>query len=176
VRQSGQPLAQRVLAHLWLGLLLLVLWLGWASPTAAATHTYHERPGQTTYRSQQSLRDRSDLAWQATLFKRYSAGNLEGIYLRLVGFPGVTQVATGQPLKINTGTGLTWQAAPLLDLQTPALPDNVGQYDFQPVLADLKGAVPLELEVPLRRGTARLAVAPFVVEEWCQLKDWQVSP
>ncbi|MBD2260366.1 DUF3122 domain-containing protein [Pseudanabaena sp. FACHB-2040] len=167
---GGKPLQR------WLVGLLLALVLVWAAPAAAATHTYHERPGQTTYRSQQSLRDRTDRAWQATLFKRFIGGELQGIYLRLVGFPGMTQVAAQQPLQISTGTGLAWQAASSLDPQTQNLPDNVGQYDLQPVLADLKGAIPLELVVPLRRGEAHLAVAPFVVEEWRSLRDQAETP
>ncbi|MBD0333939.1 MAG: DUF3122 domain-containing protein [Cyanobacteria bacterium Co-bin13] len=164
-------LGSKPLQWLLVGLLLGLMWLGWAAPVGAATHTYHERPGQTTYRSQQSLRDRTDRAWQATLFKRYVGGNLQGIYLRLVGFPGVIQVAAQQSLQINTGTGLVWQAEPSLDPQTQNLPDNVGQYDLQSVLADLKGAIPLELVVPLRRGEAHLTVAPFVVEEWRSLNQ-----
>lgn len=152
-------------------LLAMVLLPGGNAPALANLHTYHERPGQTTYRSQVSLRDRSDLAWQATLFKRYHGPQLQGIYLRLVGFPGVVTVASDSPLNISTGTGLTWQVMPELDPQTQQLPENVTQYPFQAVLADLKGAIPLEMIVPLCQGQSRLAIAPFVVEEWLTLAD-----
>ncbi|HEY9877891.1 MAG TPA: DUF3122 domain-containing protein [Leptolyngbyaceae cyanobacterium] len=156
-----------LLAILLVGLLTLSCLPAWAS-----VHTYHERPGQTTYRSQQSLRDQKDRAWQATLFKRYVGGDWQGIYLRLVGFPGSATVNANQPLVVDTGAGLRWEAPSSLDPQTQLLPENVGQYDFESVLKDLSGAIPLRLEIPLqRRNTARLTAAPFVVEEWRSLRD-----
>jgi hypothetical protein len=57
-------------------------------PAQASLHTYRERPGQVTVRSQQSLRDARDRAWQAVAFKRWQQGQYQGTYLRLVGFPG----------------------------------------------------------------------------------------
>ena len=159
--------------RLWIACLLVVLAVGLVgpSPAVASIHTYHERPGQTTYRSQQSLRDRTDQAWQATLFKRYVDDDLQGVYLRLVGFPGLVAVDKRQPLSVTTGTGLDWRLPPSLDPQTQTLPDNVAQYDAQPLLSDLKGAIPLEMGVPLSIGVARFVVAPFVTEEWLELAD-----
>ena len=136
----------------------------------ASVHVYHERPGQTTLRSQQSLRDRSDRSWQAILFKRYRPDGLEGLYLRLVGFPGVVEVAPQRPLTIDTGTSLRWQASPKLDPPTPALPSNTNQYDLSEVMADLQKAVPLTLVVPLRgNATSQIIVPPYAVREWRQL-------
>ncbi|HEY9762254.1 MAG TPA: DUF3122 domain-containing protein [Trichocoleus sp.] len=170
-------LTQRRRVGLLAILLAGLLSLGCAAPAWAAVHTYHERPGQTTYRSQQSLRDQMDRAWQATLFKRYVGGSLQGVYLRLVGFPGNATVQFGRPLVIDTGAGLRWEALPSLDPQTQQLPENVGQYDFQGVLQDLVGAIPLRLEIPLQGSrAARLTAAPFVVEEWRSLRDLGTSP
>ncbi|MBW4463067.1 MAG: DUF3122 domain-containing protein [Nodosilinea sp. WJT8-NPBG4] len=164
--------------HLWralrltiLALLLgCVLLLAMAEPALASIHTYHEQPGQTTYRSRQSLRDQSDLAWQATVFKRYTEGIFQGTYLRLVGFPGQATTDPGRDLVVETGTSAQWQAPRQLDPQTQALPDSVAQYSMDAVLDDLQHPIPLTLRVPLQGGgTARLVAAPYVVEEWLQL-------
>lgn len=136
----------------------------------ASVHVYHERPGQTTLRSQQSLRDRNDRSWQTILFKRYRADGLDGIYLRLVGFPGVVDVDPQKPLTINTGTALHWQAHPKLDPPTPALPSNTNQYDIAEVLGDLQQAVPLTLVIPLQgKAISEIVVPPYAVKEWREL-------
>ncbi|MGP1375214.1 MAG: DUF3122 domain-containing protein [Almyronema sp.] len=147
----------------------LILLLSTA-PALASTHVYQERPGQVTYRSQQSLRDRQDRSWQAVLFKRYQTETLEGIYLRLVGFPGLVAVEQSQPLTIATGTALTWQAPAARDRTLQQLPTNAGQYDVQTAIAQLAGNIPLQLEVPLQGGgVAEIVAAPFVVREWRSL-------
>ncbi|WP_346291845.1 DUF3122 domain-containing protein [Sphaerothrix gracilis] len=150
-------------------LVCLVLLLT-TSPALASTHVYQERPGQLTYRSQQSLRDRQDRAWQAVLFERFQGETLEGVYLRLVGYPGLVAVDQTQPLTIATGTTLAWQALPARDRTLRELPGNAGQYDLQTAIAQLEGNIPLQLEVPLQGGgVAELTAAPFVVREWRSL-------
>ena len=156
--------------------LLMLVWIATMAVTAvplpvwASIHTYHERPGQTTVRSQQSLRDRNDQAWQAIAFKRYRPDGLEGLYLRLVGFPGAVTIAPQRPLLVDTGTTLSWQAPVKLDPLTPALPDNTNQYDGATFMADLEKDIPLILKVPLQgRSDAELVVPPYVVHEWRQL-------
>ena len=140
-------------------------------PAVASIHTYHEQPGQTTLRSRQSLRDQNDLAWQATLFKRYHDGADPSLYLRLVGFPGQVTIAPRQkpagnyrhPGRVEcfTQPGCKKRRHCLL---------MSGQYRFDQVVAELREAIPLTLVVPLNSGTtARLVVAPFVVQEWLQL-------
>ncbi|ESA36077.1 hypothetical protein N836_08845 [Leptolyngbya sp. Heron Island J] len=139
-------------------------------PALASVHVYHERPGQTTVRSQQSLRDRNDLSWQAILFKRYRPDGLEGMYLRLVGFPGVVDIAPQKPLTIDTGTAFRWQANPKLDPPTPALPSNTNQYDVTDVMTDLQKAIPLTLAVPLQgKAASEIIVPPYAVKEWREL-------
>lgn len=151
-----------------LGLAVLLL-LVTAAPAWASVHTYHEQPGQTTYRSRQSLRDQRDLAWQATVFKRYQGSAVQGVYLRLVGFPGQVTVDRQGGLAIETGTTAHWVAPYALDPQTPAtvLPDNVSQYDMAPILTALPRPIPLTLAVPLAgRSPAQIVVPPYVVAEW----------
>ncbi|MGB7085217.1 MAG: DUF3122 domain-containing protein [Phormidesmis sp.] len=141
-----------------------------ATPLLASIHTYQERAGQTTFRSKQSLRDRSDRSWQVILFKRYQENNLQGLYLRLVGFPGIVLVDSQKPLKISTGASAQWQADPALDPQTPDLPENANQYDVAAAIADLRGDIPLQVDIPLRGGSiAQLVVPPFAVHEWRDL-------
>ena len=138
----------------------------------ASIHTYQEKPGQTTFRSKQSLRDRSDRSWQVILFKRYQAKELQGLYLRLVGFPGVVTLDSQQPIVIATGTSKQWIAQPVLDPQTQALPENASQYDVAAALNDLAGDIPLQIAIPLVGGkTAQLVVPPFAVHEWRDLSS-----
>lgn len=166
------------MAYLWraLRLTLLALLLGClllltlAEPAVASVHTYHEQPGQTTYRSRQSLRDQTDMAWQATVFKRYKDGHLEGVYLRLVGFPGQGLVDRQGELSVQTGTTTQWATAPCLDSQTQSLPNNVAQYDVATILSRIQRPGPLTLVVPLAaKRSAKLVVAPYIVEEWLQV-------
>lgn len=139
-------------------------------PVLASVHVYHERPGQTTLRSQQSLRDRNNRSWQAILFKRYRADGLDGMYLRLVGFPGVVDVDPQKPLLINTGTSLQWQAMPKLDPPTPGLPSNTNQYEVADVMDELRKAIPLTLAVPLQsKASSEIIVPPYAVKEWRKL-------
>lgn len=156
-----------------LALLLAVFVLvGAAAPAVASLHTYQEQPGQVTHRSRLSLRDQRDRAWQAVAFKRLQQGQLQGIYLRLVGFPGSVVVDRQRPITLLSLTGQQWQAQPQLDPQTPRqkLPDNVWQYDLAPFLAALDHAKPLELRIPLQnQDIAEMAIAPFVVKEWLSL-------
>ncbi|HSM84068.1 MAG TPA: DUF3122 domain-containing protein [Nodosilinea sp.] len=158
----------RVLAlALLLGILLM---LAIAPPALASVHTYHEQPGQTTYRSRQSLRDQTEGAWQVTVFKRSTPAGETGVYLRLVGFPGRSRVDGQGSLLVQTGTATQWTAPARLDGQTQDLPDNVGQYDFAAVLAELPQPIPLTLVVPVAGAApARLVVAPYVVQEWLQI-------
>ena len=146
--------------------------IGLPQSAISSIHTYREIPGQVTYRSKLSLRDRRDQAWQAILFKRLQADTLQGIYLRLVGFPGRVEVDPSSPLQIETGTELQWQANPAVDQATLTLPANVGQYDVQSLIRHLAGDIPLQLRIPLKAGrTAELLAPPFVVKEWRSLAD-----
>ncbi|MGB3293908.1 MAG: DUF3122 domain-containing protein [Phormidesmis sp.] len=141
-------------------------------PVTASIHTYQEKPGQTTFRSKQSLRDRSDRSWQVILFKRYQADGLQGLYLRLIGFPGLVALDARQPIVIATGASAQWTAQPALDPQTQSLPENASQYDVAAAIAGLAGDIPLQVNIPLAGGeTAQLVVPPFAVHEWRDLNS-----
>ena len=71
----------------------------------ASVHTYPESSTQVMYRSQQSLRDLQDQAWQAVLFKRMEHGVVDSLHLRLVGFPGQVELTHPEALRITTGDG-----------------------------------------------------------------------
>ncbi|NEQ51666.1 MAG: DUF3122 domain-containing protein [Leptolyngbya sp. SIO3F4] len=164
----------------WLisALLCIVLSLfGYIPPAQASVHVYHERPDQTTLRSQQSLRDRNDRSWQAILFKRYRADDgVEEMYLRLVGFPGIVDVDPQKPLFINTGTSLQWKAIPKLDQATPTLPSNTNQYDIADVINQLQKSIPLTLAVPLQgKAASEIIVPPYAVQEWRELAKQRVE-
>lgn len=165
---------RRIILALVLSIMVL---LATAAPAWASIHTYQEQPGQTTYRSRQSLRDQRDMAWQATVFKRYQGQTVQGIYLRLVGFPGQVAVDRQGDLTIDTGTTAHWAAPYALDPQTPAsvLPENVSQYDMSAVLETLPRPIPLTLTVPLGgQSSAQIVVAPYIVAEWITIA--QTSP
>lgn len=166
----------RLLATFLSLLVVFMITLSPAEPATASIHTYHEQPGQTTLRSRQSLRDQNDLAWQATLFKRYQQDSAPALYLRLVGFPGQVTLDPAANLQIQTGTTLEWSAAPAVDSPALILPDNVAQYRVDHVLSGLRDPIPLTLVLPLRGAApARLVVAPFVVEEWLQLNGMEAA-
>jgi hypothetical protein len=157
-------------------LLAILLLLALAEPALASVHTYHEQPGQTTYRSRQSLRDQRGLAWQATVFKRYTPAGLQGVYLRLVGFPGRNAIDGQGQLRVETGTSAQWAVPPRLDPQTQALPDNALQYEVTAILSELRRPLPLTLVVPLAGArAAQILVPPYVVEEWLRIYAMDVS-
>ena len=134
----------------------------------AAVHAYPESSAQVMYRSQQSLRDSQDQAWQAVLFKRTKQGDIDSLHLRLVGFPGRAELTHPQALRMTTGNGEVF-TAPDVSNQAPELV-NVGEYDFFEVLTQLEQDPPLRLSLPLRgRHEVDLLVPPFVVREWHQV-------
>jgi len=173
-RRFGQKLWQ-----VWgcLGLLMLTVWLAGMPVAQASVHVYHERPGQVTVRSRLSLRDFSDRAWQAIAFKRTQGDTLPGYYLRLVGFPGAVEVDRQQPIALISPTGQSWRLEWAVDPQAKTLPPNVGQFDLAPLLTDIDHALPLEVQLPLVGDEpAEMAIAPFIVAEWLEVKTSTASP
>lgn len=167
----GYQIRQWVSGLLLGGLILCIyLMVGNSQPAIASVHTYPEASGQVMYRSLQSLRDRSDNAWQAVLFKRLKLGQLDCLHLRLVGFPGFTELAHPKPLQITTGTGQVWTAADVF--AESSLPANVGEYDLLQVMAQLDKDTPLRLSLPLEgERVVELVVPPFAVREWRRVFD-----
>lgn len=162
----------RGLKFWWRSLALLCLWgcvsLAGHKGAIAAVHTYPESSVQVMHRSQQSLRDAQDQAWQAVLFKRTKQGEIDSLHLRLVGFPGRAELRHPQALRMTTGNGEVFTAPDVSD-QAPELV-NVGEYDFLEVMTLLEQDPPMRLSLPLRSGhEVDLLVPPFVVREWHQV-------
>ena len=136
----------------------------------ASIHTYPESSTQIMYRSQQSLRDISDRAWQAILYKKIESGQLKTLRLRLVGFPGMIKLAHPQELQITTGTGKLWNAEDVLI--NSSFPANVGEYNFLEVMKNLDYDTPLRLNLSLQDSSrAEIVVPIFAVKEWRRLCD-----
>ncbi|KAI9133126.1 DUF3122 domain-containing protein [Acaryochloris sp. CCMEE 5410] len=164
-----------MLRRLVILLLVLLSLTIYPLPVQAETHLYQEKPGQVTLRSQQSLQDQAKRSWQTILFKRYVDNQLEGIFLRLVGFPGQVEVAPEQPLQLSIADQFLWQSQPAMDGTTLMLPENVGQYNVQPLLENLESDTRLVLEIPLVSGlTANIVAPPAVIHEWREVT--QFSP
>ncbi|WP_299485018.1 DUF3122 domain-containing protein [Acaryochloris sp. IP29b_bin.137] len=164
-----------MLRRLWaMGLVILSLTLC-STPALAEVHLYQEKPGQVTVRSQQSLQDQAQHSWQAVLFKRYINDQLEGIFLRLVGFPGQVEVLADQPLQFRVADQFPWKSNPAIDASTLMLPNNVGQYDVQPLLEHLDSDTRLVIAIPLATGlSATIEASPSVIREWREVT--QFSP
>lgn len=159
----------RTVVVLRLGVLVASVLLGWMLPfsagsAVASVHSYFTESYGVVHRSLNPLRDRNDLAWQVILFQQQRLGEPTTIHLRLVGFPGRAHVQPAQPLRVTSATE-TWFAADVLAPTSP-LPDNVGEYDFQPVITQLASNAPLYLSLPTQPQPTELVVPPFVVKEW----------
>ena len=150
----------------WVILFWAVLVVG--CPAALASiHHYPEGTDRVMVRSLQTLRDRSDRAWQLVMFNRLTAGKSKSLHLRLVGFPGVIELTHPHPLLITTGTEQVLSAADRLT-GTEFAP-NVGEYDLRDVMAQLDSNTPLRLALPIAPQPVELLVPPFVVQEWRQI-------
>ena len=134
-----------------------------SKPAAAFVEKEYEAPGKILYKSRHSLRDRSGNAWQIIFFKRYTNDELSTIALRLVGFPGVVEVAHPQRLKLSTATN-EFTAVDMFSQESPAT--NVGQYDLKNILAELPTNKALRLLIPNKRNGYPLRVPPSLVMEW----------
>lgn len=162
-----------------IGVLLFLVVISGSPAALASIHTYPEGQERVMYRSLQTLRDRSNRAWQVVLFKRMQSDQVESLHLRLVGFPGVTELEHPQPLQITTGTEQVWQAPDAL--RGGEFDPNVGEYDVLAMLTQLDSNTPLRLAMPVKQraitpsqfpeGVIELPIPPFVVQEWRQLVD-----
>ncbi|MBD1913482.1 MULTISPECIES: DUF3122 domain-containing protein [unclassified Leptolyngbya] len=144
-------------------------------PGAIATiHTYPEVGTQVMYRSLQALRDASDQSWQTVFYKRVKDGMVQSIHLRLVGFPGVTELVHPRSLQFSDRNGHTWEAPDIFAESNldPNLATNVGEYDVIPVVQAFETGRSLWLQVSVTGGeTVEIPVPPFAVREWQQVLD-----
>jgi len=156
---------------LLLGSLILFLFLGLgivpAQPAHATVSQVKESAQQIVYRAQHSLPDSAGNTWQVLLFKRVKASKVDSLFLRLVGFPGVTEFAHPQALQIQAGQQ-TWSAPDFFATQAPAA--NVGQYDLGGLALPTQGT--LSLSLPLSgQSEVSLKISPTVLQEWRVVMD-----
>lgn len=147
-----------------------------ASPAMAALRQLEEAPGQVVYQSRQTLKDQHGNSWQAIAFKRVYANGENTVELRLVGFPGVTEIDHSQPLTLTTSLGktltLTDISSHIFTENTPLQP-NISQYDLQPLLPELQTGIPLKLTLPMmNHQTVNLKISPALVEEWQTVSNY----
>lgn len=144
-------------------------------PANATIRELEEQPGQTVYQARQTLKDQAGRTWQAIAFKRMKPDGTASFNLRLVGFPGSISIDRQQPLQLSNSLGevLTAEDASSQIFSDADAPEpNVGQYDLQPVLADLRMELPWRLTIPNTAGDAiALSLPPSFVQEWQTLNQ-----
>ncbi|MGP1384379.1 MAG: DUF3122 domain-containing protein [Thainema sp.] len=139
-------------------------------PALAAIRQLEEAPGQVVYQSRQTLKDQHNNSWQAIAFKRIQPDANPQVYLRLVGFPGTADIDRSQPLVLTSSMGQTLEAADassriFTDASAPE--PNVGQYNLQPILAELRAELPWRLQIPAAEGVkVTLPVPSSIIQEW----------
>lgn len=154
---------------LFVGVLVLLLFLGWggftAAPGLAEIRQAEEAPGQMLYQSRHSLPDRAGHSWQVVLFKRVKSGQVASVSLRLVGFPGIAEFVHPQPLEIKIGSEKTLTAEDMFAEESPA--PNVGQYNIKGVLLQLPTNTRVLLSLPMTGDRSiDLPIPPSIVLEW----------
>jgi len=151
-------------------LLAFLVVFGGMSGAIASVHTYPDKD-QVMYRSLQTLRDERGQAWQTVFYKRVKDGMVGEVHLRLVGFPGVTELRHPRSLHITDGTGKAWDAPDVFAASRlkPELGNHVGEYDLKPVIDVLGTQRPLWLEISLAEETTEIPVPPFAMREWQQV-------
>lgn len=140
-----------------------------SEPAEALVEKTYEAPGQVLYKSRHSLRDRSGNGWQLIFFKRATDSEVLSISLRLVGFPGVVEVAHPRPLKLITDQG-EFMAEDMFAEESPA--PNVGQYNLKDILFDLPTTGSIRLLIPNAENDYILRLPPSLVLEWQNLVNF----
>ncbi|MEO0757553.1 MAG: DUF3122 domain-containing protein [Cyanobacteria bacterium J06648_16] len=167
-------LARVVQLFLLTGLSLLLMgW--WFTPVAAAEIQFFKAADQWIYQAQQQLTDTSGTQWEVTALKQMQEDN-PGVYLRFVTtFPGV-DLDAARPLQLETPTGKQLTATNVTQQyfvgELPA--PNLGQFDIQPLIQQLKGESSLQVQIPTRRGPdVTLSIPSSVLEEWTAVGSCQ---
>jgi hypothetical protein len=143
----------------------------WGMPSAQALlRQHHDSPGVLRYHSQVSLKDQQGYTWQVLLFKQNYENPVKNLRLRVVGFPGVVEIAHPQPLEMEGASGKLLTASDVYALTAPAA--NVGEYELTNVLAKLPTTDSLKLYIPVRsQKPVVLNVPQSVIIEW----QWLVT-
>lgn len=162
---------QQYFWHCALIVFLTLTLCGWGVESAQALlRQHHDSPGILRYHSQVSFKDEKGYAWQVLLFKQNYTSAVKDLRLRLVGFPGVVEIAHPQPLLIETVAGKLLSASDAYALTAPV--SNVGEYNMTDILPKLPTTDALKLYVPLSSGKQLvLNISNTVVTEW----QWLVT-
>ena len=139
------------------------------TPTvSAAIRQLEEAPNQMVYQSRQSLKDQHGNTWQTVAFKRSRPDGNSSFELRLVGFPNLVAIDHTQSLTLTNSLGKTLTAVDTSsNIFKEGAQGNVGQYDLQPLLADLQAEIPLKISLPTLKGDViSLSIPPSLVAEW----------
>ena len=151
------------------------------SPPAIAAVLYTaDTSGSVIVQSRRTLRDQDHHSWQAIAFKPISPDGSGGLSLRLVGFPGVVEIAHPQAIVLTNPQGQRIYVADISDqisaqnsVTLPPQP-HVGQYDLQASLPQLSIDYRLQLELPTR-PPALLQLPPALLQEWQTIANTQPS-
>ncbi|MBE9109729.1 DUF3122 domain-containing protein [Nodosilinea sp. LEGE 07298] len=164
---------RRILSLLTATALLGVCILGLvlqAAPALAAIRQLEEAPGQFVYQSRQTIFDQHGDRWQVIAFNRIRPDGHTSFDLRLVGFPGKGEIDRDRPLTLISSLKQTWtarDASSQIFTDASAPEPNVGQYDLQPMVAQLPTAIPMQLVLPIRgQDDAVLSLSPALIQEW----------
>lgn len=135
---------------------------------SAAIRQLEEAPNQMVYQSRQSLKDQHGNTWQTVAFKRSRPDGNSSFELRLVGFPNLVAIDHTQSLTLTNSLGKTLTAVDTSsNIFKEGAQGNVGQYDLQPLLADLQAEIPLKIALPTLKGDViSLSIPPSLVAEW----------
>jgi hypothetical protein len=152
---------------LWLGIGLILA----APAPATATLLYTaDAADAVVVQSRRTLRDQTRQSWQVIAFQavRPPSDPFPPIVsLRLIGFPGQTQVDHLIPANLTDETGRGWQLIDRTDRIIGSPPPSVAEYDLSPVLSDLPLDRRLQLAVPtLQSAPVVLGIPPALVREW----------
>ncbi|MEL6325396.1 MAG: DUF3122 domain-containing protein [Cyanobacteria bacterium J06626_23] len=167
-------LARVVQLFLLTGLSLLLMgW--WFTPVAAAEIQFFKAADQWIYQAQQQLTDTSGTQWEVTALKQMQEDN-PGIYLRFFTSSPNVELDAARPLRIKTPTGEQLTATNITrqyfvgELPAP----NLGQFDIQPLIQQLKGESSLQVQIPTRRGAdVTLSIPSSTLEEWTAVGSCQ---
>ena len=136
-------------------------------PPASATILYTaDTSGSVIVQSRRTLRDQNHSSWQAIAFKPVRADGMGALSLRLVGFPGVAEIAHPQAITLTNPQGQSLSVADISDQISANLPPqpHVGQYDLQ---ASLPQSIDYRLQLALpTRPVTLLQLSPALLQEW----------
>lgn len=144
------------------GMLLILITMGWGvleSPPVLARVIQEQLPDNSILdKSLRTIKDARGYSWQAIAFKNTQHGNSDGLFLRLVGFPGSIAIDRTRPMIVATSSGQTMMLKDVSSLifKNGLLPQpNVAQYQLEDVMNQLQSATPLRLTIPAIPTTSK---------------------